>query len=124
MISEQVWIALIAALAGIGTTYLTVRYKGIIVGRKDAAKPKDRMEGIFDGYEGLIKQQQVDIERKATLIDHLQEVVDKQREEIRNSQNLINSLREELEDSKVRTGELQDQLNNMKADYKEKKATL
>lgn len=121
MLSENVLVATIAGIVGIVTTYLTVRYKANQVSRSQAAKPKDRMETIFDGYEKLIQEQQKDIERKAILIESLQKIVDKQREEIEKSQEMIDTLRNELVSSQKRTGQLEDQLADMKKSYEQGK---
>lgn len=123
MVSSDVLIAGIAALGGIATTYLTVKYRNQYVLNKKPVQSKDRMDTIFDGYENLIKQQQSDIDRKSKLIDHLQEIVDKQREEIARSQDMIDTLRDELADSQKRTKALEYQLSTMKEDYQKQNLT-
>lgn len=55
-------ISCISAVSGIIVTFITVRYK------KQAIKPKDRVDTAFDMYEALIRQLNGEIERKDAII--------------------------------------------------------
>lgn len=96
-------------------TYLTVKYKDRIV--KKAEKPKDRMETIFDGYENLIKQQQIEIGRKGQVITSLEGVVQRLESELATTRDLLSQAREEIKQSKDQNIELQEQLKEMKREY-------
>lgn len=113
--SQQVYVALIAAIGGIVTTYLTVKYKDRVI--KRTAKPKDRMETIFDGYEKLIISQQQEISRKSVVISSLERVIDRLEDELHQTRELLNDAREELNRSVVQNEQLKSQLGGMKKDY-------
>lgn len=113
--NSQVYIALIAAVGGIITTYLTVKYKDRVI--KRTAKPKDRMETIFDGYEKLIVSQQEEISRKSLVINSLEKVIDRLEDELHQTRELLNDARTELEHSVTQNKELKRQLGDMKKDY-------
>lgn len=114
-INSEVLIAFIAAAGGIITTYLTVKYKDRIVKRAD--KPKDRMETIFDGYENLIKQQQIEIGRKGEVITSLEGVVDRLEKELQVTRKLLNTARDELTMATQHNRDLREQLGMMKKEY-------
>lgn len=100
-------------------TYLTVKYKDRIIQKAD--KPKDRMETIFDGYENLIKQQQLEITRKGQVITSLEGVVDRLEKELVVTRKLLDAARDELKTAQVHNVELRDQLGLMKQQYRENK---
>lgn len=97
-------------------TYLTVKYKDRIVQKAD--KPKDRMETIFDGYENLIKQQQIEIGRKGQVITSLESVVGRLEEELRVTRDLLGAARDELKQAERHNTELRSQLGEMKTEYR------
>lgn len=96
-------------------TYLTVKYKDRVI--KKADKPKDRMETIFDGYENLIKQQQIEIGRKGQVITSLEGVVQRLEEELKVTRALLAAARDELKMAEQHNRELRDQLDGMKTEY-------
>lgn len=100
-------------------TYLTVKYKDRIIQKAD--KPKDRMETIFDGYENLIKQQQLEITRKGQVITSLEGVVDRLEKELVVTRKLLDATRDELKTAQVHNVELRDQLGLMKQQYRDNK---
>jgi hypothetical protein len=120
MLNSQVAVAIISGVVAIIVTYLTVRYKDyIIVGNKDKA-PKDRMDTIFDGYESLIKQQQVDIDRKSKQLDQTQIIIERLQNELDKTKQIVQQQQQELNDSKDSNKELIKQLSQMKAHYGDK----
>lgn len=121
-IDSQVIVALIAASAGILTTYLTVKYKDKVVKRTD--KPKDRMETIFDGYEKLIVSQQEEILRKSHVIKSLEKVVDRLEDELNQTRQLLIDAREEVQESQRQNDNLKKQLMGMKKEYGEEQTRL
>lgn len=98
--------------------WITQRTKVKIAERNREEKPRERMETIFDGYEKLIKQQQVDIERKQTQLDRTQKLVDQLQTDLNSTRSIVDRLREELEEEKYLNLDLQKQLKIMKRDYK------
>lgn len=118
-IDSQVLVAFIAALGGIITTWLTVKYKHLVVKRQKPAPSKDRMQTIFDGYEKLIVQQQSEIDRKSSIVKSLQEIVHKLEEELQQTKVLLFEAQDELRQSRTHNNELKDQLDAMWKQYKQ-----
>lgn len=121
-IDSQVLVAFIAAIGGVITTYLTVKYKDRVIKRAD--KPKDRMETIFDGYEKLIVSQQEEIVRKSHVINSLEKVVDRLEDELHQTRKLLQDARDELEESTLQNKKLTEQLRGMKKDYGDEQRRL
>ena len=109
----QVITTLITALGGLGIAYITY----VLAKRHRAARPKDRMETIFDGYEKLISQQQVEIDRKSTAINSLENVINRLEEELTKTRELLGAARTELSESREQNEELKTQLIAMRKDY-------
>ena len=116
-IDSQVLVAIIAAIAGIFTTWLTVKYKDRVVRKASPAKPKDRMDTIFDGYEKLILQQQSEIERKQQVIESLESIVTTLEQELATTRELLTTTKDEVAHTKRQNGDLKTQLARMRRDY-------
>ena len=114
-IDPSVQAAIATGLFAVIGTYLTVKYKDRIV--KKADKPKDRMETIFDGYENLIKQQQIEIGRKGQVITSLEGVVQRLEQELQVTRELLGAARDELKMAEKHNKELRVQLEGMKTEY-------
>jgi hypothetical protein len=114
---NQVLIALIAAVAGIITTWLTVKYRNKVVRGHGPNKPKDRMDTIFDGYEKLIMQQQVEIDRKQSVIGNLESIVDNLDRELQTTRDLLSATKDEVAITKRQNIELKDHLQRMRKEY-------
>ena len=114
-IDPSVQAAIATGLFAVIGTYLTVKYKDRIV--KKADKPKDRMETIFDGYENLIKQQQIEIGRKGQVITSLEGVVQRLEQELQVTRELLGAARDELKMAEKHNRELRIQLEGMKTEY-------
>lgn len=114
-IDPSVQAAIATGIFAVIGTFLTVKYKDRIV--KKADKPKDRMETIFDGYENLIKQQQIEIGRKGQVITSLEGVVQRLEDELRVTRDLLAAARDELKMAEKHNRELRQQLNGMKSEY-------
>jgi chromosome segregation ATPase len=120
MVDQQVLTEAISVVGAIIVTYLGVKYKDyIIVGNRNKA-PKDRMDTIFDGYEGLIKQQQSDIDRKSRQLDQTQVIIERLQHELDETKKIVQQQRQELDDSKEANKQLIQQLAHMKAQYGDK----
>ncbi|MFA5172580.1 MAG: hypothetical protein WC426_13545 [Sulfuriferula sp.] len=117
-LDSQVFIALIAAIGGIVTTWLTVKYKDRIIKTNAPSKPKDRMETIFDGYEKLILQQQSEIERKGSVIESLENIIDNLERELVTTKELLATTKAEVAETSSQNIQLKDQLKKMRIDYK------
>lgn len=109
------FVALISAAGALGVAYIA----NVVAKKRRTSKPRDRMETIFDGYEKLISQQQVEIERKGVVISSLENVVERLEQELTRTRELLNQAREELSTSREQNEELQMQLMDMKRDYKQ-----
>lgn len=120
-IDSQVLVAFIAALGGIITTWLTVKYKHLVIKRQRPSPSKDRMQTIFDGYEKLIVQQQSEIDRKSSIVKSLQEIVHKLEEELQQTKVLLFEAQDELRQARTHNNELKDQLDAMWKQYKHDK---
>lgn len=114
-IDPSVQAAIATGVFAVIGTYLTVKYKDRIV--KKADRPKDRMETIFDGYENLIKQQQIEIGRKGQVITSLEGVVQRLEEELKVTRTLLDAARDELKMAEKHNRELRVQLDGMKTEY-------
>ena len=115
MTDPAVATALITGIFAVITTWLTIRYKDKVF--KKAAKPRDRMDTIFDGYEKLIIQQQSEIERKGVVIQSLENAVDRLEQELTRTRALLDEARIELKESKSQNSKLRHQLDSMRRDY-------
>lgn len=116
-IDSQVAVALIAAIGGIVTTWLTVKYKDRIIKKTAPNKPKDRMDTIFDGYEKLILQQQQEIDRKQTVVGHLENIIENLERELATTRDLLATTKDELAETKQQNIALKSQLARMRKDY-------
>lgn len=114
-IDPSVQAAIATGVFAVIGTYLTVKYKDRVI--KKADKPKDRMETIFDGYENLIKQQQIEIGRKGQVISSLEGVVQRLEQELQVTRELLGAARDELKMAEKHNRELRIQLEGMKTEY-------
>lgn len=115
-IDPSVQAAIATGIFAVIGTYLTVKYKDRVI-KKNADKPKDRMETIFDGYENLIKQQQIEIGRKGQVITSLEGVVQRLEQELIVTRELLGAARDELKMAEKHNKELRVQLDGMKSEY-------
>lgn len=116
-IDSQIAVALIAAVAGIITTWLTVKYKDRIVRKAAPNKPKDRMDTIFDGYEKLILQQQTEIDRKQVVIGNLEDIIENLERELATTRDLLATTKDEVAETKRQNYALKEQLTHMRRQY-------
>lgn len=90
---NNVVIQLIVVLGGIITTWLTLRYKDRIAIKMRSKQSPDRIEFIYDGYEGLIRELK-------TQLDTALQANEEQHEQIVEMRNEINQLHRDLKKSK------------------------
>jgi predicted nucleic acid-binding Zn-ribbon protein len=105
--------ALISTVGGVTATYITY----VVARRRRVRAPRDRMDTIFDGYEKLIEQQQVEIERKGGVISSLENVVSRLEEELGKTRQLLNDTRTDLSTARDQNELLKVQLQEMRHDY-------
>lgn len=110
-VAESVQAAIATGIFAVIGTYLTVKYKDRII------QKKDRMETIFDGYENLIKQQQIEIGRKGQVITSLEGVVNRLEKELAVTRKLLDAARDELAIATKHNKDLKTQLGQMKDEY-------
>jgi chromosome segregation ATPase len=120
-VDSQVVLGAITTLGGIVTTYITLKLRTHVQQRARRNAPKDRMETIFDGYESLIKQQQVDIDRKQSIITSLEGIVERLQAELNETRSVLNSAKAELVNTQEQNKHLQRQLTKMKDEYSRSK---
>lgn len=114
---NNVLVALIAAIAGIITTWLTVKYKDRVIRKTTSSKPRDRMDTIFDGYERLILQQQTEIERKQGVISSLEDIIDKLEHELETTRSLLSSTKAEMAETRRTNTDLKHHLTRLRKEY-------
>ena len=115
---NEVLIALISLIGGLGTAYI-VNVAGKKVQQKKAEKqPKDRMEQMFDGYERLIKQKDVEDDRKQKYIQTIEEELRLTKEHVGHLERALEATKDELNESRAENQELRDMLDAMRKEYK------
>ena len=124
-VSEPVQLSIISTLGGIVIAYITYVVAGKVKQTRDKRQPKDRMERMFDGYERLINQKDLEDQRKAQRIKELEAQVIKQaaeneaaREALSTTRNALAETREDLKQSRQENKELRDLLEKMRKEYK------
>jgi flagellin-specific chaperone FliS len=110
----QIITAVISALGGITVAIVAVAFKDRVVAKR---QPKDRMETIFDGYENLIRQQQLDIQRKEEQLVRTQTIIERLQAELDTTRIIVAKQQAELDLSKSTNEELVEQLSQMKKHY-------
>jgi septal ring factor EnvC (AmiA/AmiB activator) len=120
-VDSQVVLGLITTLGGIVTTFMTLKIRSHVQQKARARAPKDRMETIFDGYESLIKQQQVDIDRKQSIITSLESIVERLQAELTETRGVLSQAKNELVNTQEQNKHLQGQLRKMRDEYSKTK---
>jgi hypothetical protein len=115
--SEQVLISLISAVSGIGVAYIVNVAAKKVQERKAEKQPKDRMEQMFDGYERLIKQKDVEDDRKARTMKSLEEELTFTRKTVARLEKALEDTQKELEISRDENKELKVLLHRMRVEY-------
>lgn len=110
----QVLVAIISSIGGVGIALVT----RLIAQRRRKALPPDRMQVIFEGYEKLLKNQQVDIDRKSASIVSLEAVVHQLEDELDKIRDTLNQTRTELSTARIENEQLKVQLSDMRTNYK------
>ena len=120
--NDSVAVSLISAFSGIVVAYIVNVAAKRVQARKVGQGPVDRMEQMFDGYERLIEQKNLEDERKARLIDELEEEIRITRQMVKNLEYALAVSQQELQRSREDNKELKDMLKRMRDEYKRNKA--
>ena len=120
--NDSVAVSLISAFSGIVVAYIVNVAAKRVQASKVGQGPVDRMEQMFDGYERLIEQKNLEDERKARLIDELEEEIIITRQMVKNLEHALAVSQQELQRSREDNQELKDMLKRMRDEYKRNKA--
>lgn len=120
--NDSVAVSLISAFSGIVVAYIVNVAAKRVQARRVSQGPVDRMEQMFNGYERLIKQKDLEDERKARLIDELGEEIKRTRQMVRDLEHALAVSQQELQRSREDNQELKDMLKRMRDEYKRNKA--
>ena len=120
--NDSVAVSLISAFSGIVVAYIVNVAAKRVQARKVSQGPVDRMEQMFNGYERLIKQKDIEDERKARLIDELGEEIKRTRQMVSDLEHALAVSQQELQRSREDNQELKDMLKRMRDEYKRNKA--
>lgn len=120
--NDSVAVSLISAFSGIVVAYIVNVAAKRVQARRVSQGPVDRMEQMFNGYERLIKQKDLEDERKARLIDELGEEIKRTRQMVMDLEHALAVSQQELQRSREDNQELKDMLKRMRDEYKRNKA--
>ena len=120
--NDSVAVSLISAFSGIVVAYIVNVAAKRVQARRVRQGPVDRMEQMFNGYERLIKQKDIEDERKARLIDELGEEIKRTRQMVSDLEHALAVSQQELQRSREDNQELKDMLKRMRDEYKRNKA--
>lgn len=115
--NDSVAVSLISAASGIVVAYIVNVAAKRVQARKEKQDPSDRMEQMFNGYERLIKQKDLEDERKARLIDELEGEIRRTRQMVKNLEHALAISQQELQRSREDNQELKDMLEQMREEY-------
>lgn len=118
---DQVAISLISAVSGIVIAYIVNVAAKKVQKHKEEKNPKDRMEQMFDGYERLIKQKDVEDDRKVKAIQSLEEELTLTRETVQRLERALLDTQKELEVSRQENEQLKNMLHQMREEYSKQK---
>ncbi len=119
--NEQIAISLISAVSGVIIAYIVNVAAKKVQEKKERNNPKDRMEQMFDGYERLIKQKDLEDDRKVKAIQTLEEELTITRETVQRLERALIDTQGELEISRQENQELREMLHKMREEYSKKK---
>lgn len=117
----QVLISIVSAISAIVVAYIVNVAAKRVQKRKQERAPIDRMEQMFDGYERLIKQKDKEDERKARLMEELEQELIVTRAMVKKLEQALQNSQRELTQSRDEIRELRELLRNMRQEYKESK---
>jgi len=118
--TNSVVVSIISGLSGIVIAYIANIASKKITASRNKMSGKDRMEQMFDGYERLIKQKDVEDDRKVKAINELESELAFTRKTVNRLEKALRETQHELEVSRQENQELRDLLSQMREEYKSK----
>jgi len=116
--NDQVSISLISAVSGIVIAYIVNVAAKKVQQNRNKSQPKDRMEQMFDGYERLIKQKDVEDDRKVKTMKNLEQELTLTRQTVLRLEKALSDTQAELAESREENKELRALLHKMREEYK------
>lgn len=110
-------VTLISTIGGIIIALIAYFTKQGIDKRSKSKQPKDRMESIFDGYEGFIARQDKALENKDRQLAENQIIINRMQDQINAMQELIERQRVETDREREINRRLHVELDNMREQY-------
>lgn len=117
VMNDGVLLALISAASAIAVAYIVNIASKKVQAKKIKEGPLDRMEQMFDGYERLIKQKDLEDDRKARLIAELEKEIEMTRDLVRKLESALAESQRELAISRQENQGLKQMLEDMRKDY-------
>lgn len=114
---DQVTISLISAVSGVLIAYIVNVAAKKVQKTKQAKNPKDRMEQMFDGYERLIKQKDLEDDRKQRYIKTIESELRLVKEHAAKLEEALNRTNDELQSARQETIDLKLALDEMRREY-------
>ena len=122
--NDQVSISLISAISGVVIAYIVNVAAKKVQSNKDKKQPKDRMEQMFDGYERLIKQKDLEDDRKQKYIKIIEDELRATKLHVQALETALAATNDELARSREESQQFQAQLDAMRKEYQTKKKEL
>lgn len=117
VMNDGVVLSLISAGSAIAVAYIVNIASKKVQARKVKDGPLDRMEQMFDGYERLIKQKDLEDDRKARLITDLKRELEMTRDLVRKLEASLAESQREIVISRQENQDLKDMLKTMREEY-------
>jgi septal ring factor EnvC (AmiA/AmiB activator) len=117
-LSDNVQISIISAISGIVIAYIVNVMAKKVQETKAKKQPKDRMEQMFDGYERLIKQKDLEDDRKQRYIKVIEDELTATKLHVGKLEEALERTNDQLVESRKESKDLHAQLNEMRREYK------
>lgn len=116
--NDSIAISLISAVSGVAIAYIVNVASKKVAEKKAESQPKDRMEQMFDGYERLIKQKDIEDDRKVKQMRALEAELAFTRQTVARLEASLAETQKELETSRAENEELRALLDEMRKEYR------
>lgn len=117
-VSENVQISIVSAISGIIIAYIVNIAAKKVQEKKAEKQPKDRMEQMFDGYERLIRQKDLEDDRKQKYIKVIEDELTATKIHVNKLEEAMERTNQEYAQSRVENQQLKEQLDAMRKEYK------
>lgn len=122
--NSSIIISIVSAVSGIVVAYIVNVAAKKVQTKKAENQPKDRMEQMFDGYERLIKQKDLEDDRKVKAMQALEEELAFTRQTVARLEQSLAETQRELEESREENVELRALLREMRKEYQSVKNNI